>query len=441
MPLASNAKFWLAALICLIAANLAIDNVAAQEPASATKSAEVSPNEKNNSQEPSQEEFAKLVIKALAKTSEVPFVYDAENFRLVRQSKDKADINLANVYKEYLALEDAERPAHVARIAAAFSLKETDLPTDFDSIKQNLMPKIWSRATFENMKLRQRINAGAVFDITLRPMGEHLLTSLVYDTEEAMRTVSNPEIKTWGVNYDRAFKVACKNLAASTEAYSQLGDHLHSSVSGDNYDSARILLDYFKDAKVKGDKVAVVANRNSVYVAGSEDPESLKMMFDLSAMGAEDARPLSPLPLVLKDGKWTDWVPPKDHVSRAVYDQRSVQFFNTLYSQQKKLLDQVFKVEGKDIFVASFTAVTNQQAKVTSSFCVWANGVDSLLPKTQIVVLCAKQGEMTANGEWEHVQKIVGDLMEVDDSVYPTRYRVKGFPTAEQLEAIGKIEL
>ena len=439
MPLSIAPKIWLAAVFCLTAINPATAAVAAQQTLNAVPLSAVLPKTMTSRQDPTQKEFANLVIEALGQVSDVKFVYDADNFRLVGQTKDKSEINLSNVYREYLAQDASDRPAHLARVAAAFSSRDTDLPVDFDSAKFNLMPKIWSRATFENLKLKQRINGGEIPDIPLHPLGDHLFTSIVFDTKDAMRSISSKNLDQWGVTYDEAFEIACENLEATTEAYSRIGDHFHSSVSGDNYDSARVMLDHVRSFDVKGDTVALVANRDLLHVAGSDDPESLKMMFDLAPMEA-DARPLNPLPMIWQNDEWTDWLPPEDHEARATFDERSLQFFGTLYGEQKQLLHNVLVHEGKDIFVASFSAMKNPETEVTRSYCVWSNGVDSLLPKTQLVIICAEQGEMTAVGEWDHVRKVVGDLIEVDDTVYPTRYRVKEFPSAEQLEAIGKID-
>jgi hypothetical protein len=41
-----------------------------------------------------------------------------------------------------------------------------------------------------------------------------------------------------------------------------------------------------------------------------------------------------------------------------------------------------------------------------------------------------------ASADWDKVQKVAGDLMEETD-LYPARYRVREFPTDEQLAEIG----
>lgn len=72
------------------------------------------------------------------------------------------------------------------------------------------------------------------------------------------------------------------------------------------------------------------------------------------------------------------------------------------------------------------------------SYTVWSEGLEILLPKAQYVVFSDADSEgALASGTWDRVWDIVGDLME-KTGWYPVRYRVREFPTAEQLKAIGK---
>ena len=45
------------------------------------------------------------------------------------------------------------------------------------------------------------------------------------------------------------------------------------------------------------------------------------------------------------------------------------------------------------------------------------------------------RGEIVARGAWEQVQEAAGDLME-PAPVYPPRYLVRDFPSAERLQAL-----
>jgi hypothetical protein len=44
---------------------------------------------------------------------------------------------------------------------------------------------------------------------------------------------------------------------------------------------------------------------------------------------------------------------------------------------------------------------------------------------------------VVARASWDRVQQVIGHLLE-PQGIYPVRYRVKGFPTAEQLAEMGE---
>lgn len=109
-------------------------------------------------------------------------------------------------------------------------------------------------------------------------------------------------------------------------------------------------------------------------------------------------------------------------------------------AEQKELLDAVHEKEQDGPFVASYSGIQKKGSDEVLTYCVWGKDVDSLLPKTQLVMIVGPSGP-EAIGEWDLVAEVVGDLMELDENLYPVRYRVKAFPTQEQLDAIGKLEL
>jgi hypothetical protein len=54
------------------------------------------------------------------------------------------------------------------------------------------------------------------------------------------------------------------------------------------------------------------------------------------------------------------------------------------------------------------------------TYCVWDDGVDSLLPVTQKVVLMRDHGEgPTAIGDWERERSIAGSLLEPTEHYPP----------------------
>ena len=392
--------------------------------------------------QPSRQQFATDVCEAIQDLSGIEFEYDAAEFQLVQKDpEEQGIINLFNLYREHCDLNREARKANILRIASIFAGRTEQLPASLEDAKPRLFPKIWNRSSLEHLKLQRQLQGGESPDLAFRSLGSHLCSALVYDTDTAMRSISNEELQQWGVSFGEAFEIAIENLDQASTVFSSIGNHLHSSVSGDNYDSARILLlDRIRSFDVVGEHVVAVPQRDAMYIAGSDDAASLRMLFELTEMATSDEpRPLSPLPLILKNGEWVDWVPPRNHVLREKHDQLELQFLGQLYAEQKQLLDLLFEAKGEDTFVSSFSALRKEGSNRMHSYCVWGRGIKALLPRTQLVMFADE--EHNASGEWEHVVSVVGDFMEPDDSYHPMRYRISEYPSAEQLAAIGTAEL
>jgi len=389
---------------------------------------------------PSQAKFASQLI-ALLKVYEphTQFRFDNEESQIIRVG-EKGHINLTNMYHEHCSLPRKDREANLLKLVSIFKANSDELPEHFEDAKPHLRPKIYARSTLEFLNLEQRLKGDSTrLDVPLYPLGSHLYASLAFDTEHSIRSISNDDLQRWGVTYYEAQEIACQNLDEASMIYSKIGEGFHASMSMDNYDSARILLfDRILSMSVVGDHLGIVPQRDAMYVAGSKDEMSLTIMFELTEKAVtEELRPLSPLPLKLEDGEWIDWEPPKNHVLRGQFESLKLNFLGGLYGQQKQLLDALIDAGEELPFVATFSATEKDDQQL--SLCVWSQNVDSLLPRTQRIAFVSDAGILAA-GNWEHVASIVGDLMLPDESYYPLRYRVRNFPSADQIAEIGICE-
>jgi len=109
------------------------------------------------------------------------------------------------------------------------------------------------------------------------------------------------------------------------------------------------------------------------------------------------------------------------------------------YEEQRALLTTTHQKQSEDIFVASYSAMRNTRTGELASFCTWARGVDSLLPRTDLIHLVDLERpdgqKVVASVSWERVEEIVGDLLE-PLGIYPERHRARDFPGDEKLDAI-----
>lgn len=389
---------------------------------------------------PTKDQFAKLVISEYRRAGDTrEHHYDSDKF-MIRHA-DGGETNLGNLYIEYCREPRRNRKLLLRRIVTGFASVSADLPPDFEDVRADLRPKVWTRGMFANMALQRRLEGQDDADIPLYPLGSHLVTTVVYDRPANMQTLTKDNFETWGVTYYEALEAACENLLETSTTFARVGDGFHSAVSGDFYDSARaVLKDLIATWEVTGDHVAMVPQRDAMFVTGSQDESSLEIMLGLTeATVRDEPRPLSPIPMRLVDGEWEDWMPPTDHPLYSRFKELADQYLGSLYADQKSLLDAIHEKEGTDIFVASYSGVRSETTNQLKTYCVWGQGIDSLLPKTDLLML-GSGGDKVKICKWDDVAKVAGHLM-LEEDIYPVRYRVTDFPSDDLIATIDEASL
>jgi hypothetical protein len=400
---------------------------------------------------PTPDGFAEKLRQALGEAGDPrTFRYGRDGFRLVatEDGEEVGVINLGNLYKQYQDQPSSERKEHLRRSALALGkTKWRVLPDDYEVAKPNLRPKLWSRGGLAEHDREQMAKTGkrAFFDaINYFPVGDHLVGTVAYDWPEATQSIAPEQFEKWGVTVYEAMEDARQNLAAIRFTRGVIGDKADTGQltifqEGDNYDAARLLMvDVIRDMPVRGRHVAMVPNRDQLYLTGSDDEIGLKIMIDLAEHGlADQSYGLSMVPLILDDDVWLDWMPPVDHPLHQRFRELKNNWLGPEYADQKEHLDKIHERNGVDIFVASFSGIRNKADNRLVTYCVWSAGVDTLLPETDLVAFCQSGVEETvAFGPWERVREAAGELMERTEH-YPTRWRVREFPAPEALERIG----
>jgi hypothetical protein len=397
---------------------------------------------------PSRDKFAKLVMSELSRLGQTtPMRYDAEQFLIERGSE--GFINLANLYHEYCQVPRRERAGVLQRfIQGCVGTTDFELPADFEDVHPDLLPVVRSRFYLESVGLQSRARGGEDFSVPQQLIGDHLALSLVYDLPQAMRSITQDDLDRWSVTLYEAVEAARRNLeqmgnVAFASLQSDAGDGVYFSATGDNYDASRlVMLDLIRKFQVRGDYIAMVPNRDTLVVTGSEDEAGLAVMIKAAEDSFDKPRPISTIALRLEGDAWETWLPERSSPQFAKFHELKVRTVGMEYNDQKELLDQIHEKTGADLFVASFNAVQRKDTGAIASYGIWAQDVVTLLPETDDVILLrgdpeANNIELAAAGPWQKVRDVVGDLMQ-PLGVYPERYRVNKFPTAQQLAAIGK---
>ena len=143
--------------------------------------------------------------------------------------------------------------------------------------------------------------------------------------------------------------------------------------------------------------------------------------------------------LVLGDEGWEPFMPPEDSAHYGAFRRQRLWSFGRDYAEQQELLNKLHEQRETDIHAATFMVQEERGTGALWSFGIWSEDVDTLLPRTESVVFARgheRNPEVLGVAQWERVAEIAGDLMEPTD-YYPERWRVRQFPTQEQLDALA----
>jgi hypothetical protein len=397
---------------------------------------------------PGRDQFARLVIARLQRAGQNgQLKYDSEQF-LIERGGD-GFINLANLYHEYCQAPRQQRDKVLDRfIRGCVGTSEFELPEEFADVHPDLLPVVRSRFYLESVILQSRARGGEAVAVPQQLIGDHLSLSLVYDLPQAMRSIIQDDLDRWGVSFYEAAEAARENLehmgnVSFASLQSEAGDGVYISANSDNYDASRlVLVDLVKKMAVRGEYVAMVPNRDTLVVTGSQDEAGLAVMCKVAEDSFRKPRPISTIALRLVGDQWDSWLP---QVQSPVYDKFRELRIRTLgmeYNDQKELLDQVHQQSGYPCYVAAYSARLRKDSGRVRSYCVWTEGITALLPRTDDIGLMrpshdGKSASVAAFASFERVRNEVGDLMQ-PQGMYPERYRVVEFPSEAQLAAIGR---
>ncbi|MEO0587425.1 MAG: hypothetical protein AAF078_07285, partial [Planctomycetota bacterium] len=83
---------------------------------------------------------------------------------------------------------------------------------------------------------------------------------------------------------------------------------------------------------------------------------------------------------------------------------------------------------GEDIFIASATAMKNEDTEELWTYAVWPRGIETLVPALDRVALDNSQTDEITMKPWIDVLADHGDLLEPQPDLWPPRWRTRGFP-------------
>jgi hypothetical protein len=306
------------------------------------------------------------------------------------------------------------------------------------------MPIVRDPAYFSLAVLKIRADGGDYSKLATptRAIAPGLIAALAYDSEHTIANVNKATLEKWGANFDESLELAKQHLRDRTDVkgFKQVAPGLFVSEFGDSYDSARLLLpDVLHRLNLNGDPVIFAPNRNQLWVTGTYDTASLGAILKY---GPEShfgqGHSLSAGLYTISNGKIVEFLPDdpaQRELARSIRRRRDA----IDYEQQKTYLNTIHAREKIEIFVGSCT-VYKRKDESTYSCCVWSNGVDTLLPKAESIAFVVNaQSKELFTVPWETALPIVSGLMELEADFAPVRYRVRTFPSAEQLARLRAV--
>lgn len=389
---------------------------------------------------PSNNRFAALMMKAIRDTGEQgPVSFDPQSFQLYLPNG--STMALTNAYQEYCRASRRDRQSILRRYASlASTMSKEEQP--LSEVQTHLLPKVRDRFYWEAVRFQAHLQQGKSVSLDDLPphqmLNDQLMLELVIDAPETIRSVTKSDLERWSLSFEQALALAKENLwKKSNQGFKEIAKGIYVSPWKDNHDASRLYLhDLIWQLKVKGDHVAAVPNRDVLIVTGSEDAAGLLEMATLIEEALKLPRPMMASPMRLEGNKWVPLKLPGSHP--AYWSLRKLELVTQadLYADQKQMLDTIHQKTGLETFVARYTVIQKRESsKEFSSYCVWSEGVDTMLPHTAEVMFMvgdAPNLKLGARVAWEHMQVVMGALLE-PQGMYPERYRARHFPTPQQI--------
>jgi hypothetical protein len=181
---------------------------------------------------------------------------------------------------------------------------------------------------------------------------------------------------------------------------------------------------------VCGEPLLVALAADRAVFTGTQDEEGLELVAHLIKQYLEAGDPLLGWALVRRGDRWERWLPPRSmQAVRLFFVMMRRCSLRDEYQAQKKILEQT-----RTEFVATFRA-EGEGALVATSVAAWGKGITTLLPRSEYLLLGTLGGQSRVL-RFETALARLGAHLEPVEGLWPPRWLVDSYPTAEELEAL-----
>lgn len=390
---------------------------------------------------PSRKNLVDAIIEAIRRADpDVTLTYDEAQFRIDYCQRNRTGrLILANFFDGYRAEDSAGRREMIERIAQ--SISDPPAPTTAEEARELLMPRVRSRYHYPLLPLTfeaEGLANSSWFEVPHRLLADRLAISLALDTEASIADVTPDNLDQWGLSFDQALDLAMVNLRRRTEpSFDEALPGIFMGTWADYYDTSRLLLpELLADLNIKGQPVAAVPNRAVLLVTGDQDAENLANLATVATSGLDDTHPVDAASIRYDGKSWTPFLPDEANLAGKTRD--AVRESDAVhYNRQGDLLQEIFLRDGVDLFAAACQVVRKEDLPEAFTYCMWSNGVKSLLPQTEIIGLMSDPiaGEQVVMADRAVVEELAGDCLESTE-YDPPRIKVEKFPDAATFDAL-----
>jgi hypothetical protein len=347
---------------------------------------------------------------------------------------------LRNIYQDYRKAPLLKR-SHVIREYVRAIRSTHDAPDfDFAQARTQLLPKIRERYYHQVLKLMSLTEGNEKLSaFPVRVFSDDLTVELVLDHPKAVSIVNQKTLDDWKISFDDALKIARENLWQISKAdFQELAPGVYFYPAQDTHDASRLFLhDLIWQLKVQGDHIAMVPERTALLVTGSENAEGLLQMATVTErLLQEQTRPMSGVAVRLEGEHWKRWLPRESHPAYWPLKRCAMRSTMMAYGEQKAMLEKLAAKQKEDVFVASHSVIQRDSDNTWFSWTSWVDGVTNALMPEADWVFFGREKHNEGAARFEVVKAQLGHLMEQTDD-YPPRYRIRTFPSPEQLAQLS----
>ena len=387
-------------------------------------------------------EYAVFVSKALSKAGIDIVHYDEKEFSLRRA--DGFVFYLHNGYSRYCTVGKQDREAVLSSfVSAIVAMATTQIPKDPASLKASLLPVVRSTDYFALSRLQSQASGKSqtVDRTATQCLTEGVSICLAYDSPRSISILTDASLINVGLDFSGALTIARDNLRDKTDPrrMAQPEPGLFVGQWGDSYESSRMLLtDLFYRLPLYGDPVVYVPSRSQLWVTGSRNTKGIESMLRFGREDHFGAYPLSPSLFILRESQWEKYLP-ESSTSQDMLRHIELRRKTVDYGQQKGYLEAINRSGNINIFVSPCNFSKEGASGRPFTVCVWPKGADTLLPLTdKVALLIDPETKNHITVEWQILQSVVGHLMEKQADLSPERYRVRLFPSENEIAELRK---